>query len=114
MSWLGSKLASAIALVALATIAHGSEFWSDPQSCVDMDLENVTITRYEAIHKQGIHGVVSYKGDDLIRDVQVRGGAHVRPSLRAWHMKKGQSAEFLLTVDDLDPVTLTVECEVFK
>jgi hypothetical protein len=29
-------------------------------------------------------------------------------------MQKGQNAEFLLTVDNLDPVTLTVECEVFE
>jgi hypothetical protein len=29
-------------------------------------------------------------------------------------MQKGQSAEFLLTVDNLDPVSLTVECEVFE
>jgi hypothetical protein len=29
-------------------------------------------------------------------------------------MEKGQSAEFLLTVDNLDPVSLTVECSVYE
>ncbi len=29
-------------------------------------------------------------------------------------MQKGQSAEFFLSVDNLDPVILTVECEVFQ
>jgi len=29
-------------------------------------------------------------------------------------MKKGQRAEFLLSVDNLDPVTLSVGCELFK
>jgi hypothetical protein len=57
MFWLGSKLVSAIAF---ATVAHAAEFWSDSKNCSNTDLEGVTTTHYEAIHKQGIHGVVSY------------------------------------------------------
>jgi len=62
----------------------------------------------------GIHGVVSYKGDELIRDVQVCGGGSCTSIFAGLAMKKGQRAEFLLSVDNLDPVTLSVGCELFK
>jgi len=81
---------------------------------LNIDLDDVTTTRYEAIHKQGIHGVVSYKGDAPIRDVKVCGGDSCTVILAGVALQKGQSAEFLLTVDNLDPVTLTVGCEVFE
>ena len=100
--------------VALATLAHGADFWSDSKSCLNVDLDGVTTTRYEAIHKQGVHGVVSYRGDDPIRDVKICGGGSCTVVLAGVAMQKGQSAEFFLSVDNLDPVTLTVECEVFE
>jgi hypothetical protein len=109
----GRKLALAIASIPLATLAHGTEFWSDSKSC-HVDLEDVTTTRYEALHKQGVHGVVKYTGDALIREVKVCGGGTCTEIFAGVAMQKGQSAEFLLSVDNLDPVTLTVECEVFK
>jgi hypothetical protein len=110
----GRKLALAIASVAFTTVAHGAEFWSDAKHCLNVDLESVTTTRYEAIHKQGIHGVIRYTGDDPVRDVKVCGGVSCTVIFGGVAMQKGQSAEFLLTVDNLDPVTLTVECEVFE
>jgi hypothetical protein len=58
MSSFLSKLALAIPLIAFAPVVHAAEFWSDSKSCVNADLEGVTTTRYEAIHKQGVHGVV--------------------------------------------------------
>jgi hypothetical protein len=114
MSSFLSKLALAIPLIAFAPVVHAAEFWSDSKSCMNADLEGVTTTRYEAIHKQGVHGVVKYTGDDPIRDVKVCGGGSCTVIFAGVAMQKGQSAEFLLTVDNLDPVTLTVECEVFE
>jgi hypothetical protein len=46
--------------------------------------------------------------------VKVCGGGSCTVIFAGVAMQKGQSAEFLLTVDNLDPVTLTVECEVFE
>ena len=92
----------------------GAKFWSDSKSCVDADLKGVTTTRYEAIRKQGVHGIVKYTGDDPVREVKICGGGSCTVVLAGVAMQKGQSAEFLLTVDNLDPVTLTVECEVFE
>jgi hypothetical protein len=114
MMWFGRKLALAIASAALATIANAAEFWSDSKSCANADLEGVTTKRYEAIHKQGVYGVVKYAGDDPIREVKVCGGGSCTVILAGVAMQKGQNAEFLLTVDNLDPVSLTVECEVFE
>jgi hypothetical protein len=114
MSAFLAKLALAIPLIAFAPVVHAAEFWSDSKSCMNADLEGVTTTRYEAIHKQGVHGVVKYTGDDPIRDVKVCGGGSCTVIFAGVAMQKGQSAEFLLTVDNLDPVTLTVECEVFE
>jgi hypothetical protein len=109
-----SQLASALASLALASVVHGAEFWSDSKECLNIALEGVTKTRYEAIHKQGIHGVVTYRGDAPIRDVKVCGGDSCTVIFAGMAMEKGHSAEFLVTVDNLDPVTLTVECEVFE
>jgi hypothetical protein len=109
-----TKLALVIPLIALETVGHAAEFWSDSKSCVNADLEGVTTARYEAIHKQGVHGVLKYTGDDPIRGVKVCGGGSCIVIFAGVAMQKGQSAEFLLTVDDLDPVTLTVECSVYE
>jgi hypothetical protein len=109
-----SKLALAIPLIALVTVVHAAEFWSDSKSCVNADLQGVTTTRYEAIHEQGVHGVVKYTGDEPIREVKVCGGGACTVILAGVAMQKGQSAEFLLTVDNLDPVSLTVECSVYE
>jgi hypothetical protein len=114
MIWFRRKFALVMASVALATLAHGAEFWSDSKSCVNADLEGVTTNRYEAIHKQGVHGVVKYTGDDPIRDVKVCGGGSCTVIFAGVAMQKGQIAEFLLTLNNLDPVSLTVECEVFE
>jgi hypothetical protein len=48
-------------------------FWSDSKSC-KVDLENVTTTRYEAIHRQDIDGVVRYRVMTLSGDMKFRGG----------------------------------------
>ena len=109
-----SKLTFAIALLASVAVVHAAEFWSDSKSCVNADLEGVTTTRYEAIRKQGVHGVVKNAGDDPIREVKVCGGGSCTVILAGVAMEKGQSAEFLLTVDNLDPVSLTVECSVYE
>ena len=52
MASFPSKFALAICLIGLATLVHAAEFWSDSKSCADMDLEDITTTRYEAIHRQ--------------------------------------------------------------
>jgi hypothetical protein len=109
-----AQLALTTGFLVLATAAHAGEFWSDSKSCENIDLDNVTITRYAAIHKQGIHGVVRYRGEEPIRDLKVCAGNSCTVIFAGVAMQKGQSAEFLLTVDNLDPVTLTVECEVFE
>ena len=94
MSWFVTRLALAITPVALATVAHASEFWSDSKSCLNVDLDGVTTTRYEAIHKQGVHGVVSYKGDDPIRDVKICGGGSCTVILAGVAMQEGQAGDF--------------------
>ena len=86
-----SKLALAIPLIALVTVAHAAGFWSDSKNCGNADLQGVTTTRYEAIHKQGVHGVVKYTGDEPIREVKVCGGGHVRSSSRAWLCRKAKT-----------------------
>jgi hypothetical protein len=92
----GSELASAIALVGFATIAHAGEFWSDFKTCMNADLEGVTTTRYEAIHKQRVHGVAKYTGDDPIRDVKVCGGGSCTVIFAGVAMQKGEKSGILV------------------
>jgi hypothetical protein len=79
------------------------------ESCWNMDFDGVTTTRYDSIHKQQIHGTVTYSGRAaMVRGVKVCGGGSC--TLAASSMRKGDTAEFLLTVENLNPATLTVEC----
>jgi hypothetical protein len=112
MFCIRSQLAPALASLALVAVLDAAEFWSDSKECLKVALEGVTTTRYEAIHKQGIRGAARYTGDAVIRGVKVCGGGSCTDIFAGVAMQKGQSAEFLLTVDNLDPVTLSVECEV--
>src|SRR5262245_50398168 len=76
-----------------ATIAHAADFWSDSKSYMNADLEGVTTTRYEATHKQSVHGVVKYTGDNPIRDAKVCGGGSCSVIFAGMAMQKGLRVE---------------------
>jgi hypothetical protein len=110
--------AAVAALVLIAAFVHAGDapqrgIWGEQEDCRELTFENVSTEHYD-LGQQIVSGTLSHTGLVPVKNVKVCGNGVCTIVDEGKEMKKGESAEFVLKIPNLNAVVLGVECSALR
>jgi hypothetical protein len=110
--------AAVTVLVLIAAFAHAGDVpqrdaWREQEDCRQLTFENVSTERYD-LGQQIVSGTLNHTGLVPVKNVKVCGNGVCTGIDEGKEMKKGERAEFVLKIPNLNAVVLGVECSALR